>query len=162
MYILDANVFISAHRQYYSFDFAPSFWKALENSAKNSALCSIDKIHEELTSAAENDVLHEWSGNQFRDYFERTDSTDVIAVYAQLQQWAHSNDHFLPEAKSEFASNADAWLIAYAKARGGTLVTHEAYNPAKRNRILIPIVCEEFNVSYTNTFDMLRQLDIKL
>lgn len=25
-YILDANVFIEAHRRYYSFDIAPSFW----------------------------------------------------------------------------------------------------------------------------------------
>ncbi|MCF6409555.1 DUF4411 family protein [Pseudalkalibacillus salsuginis] len=70
--------------------------------------------------------------------------------------------YFLPEAKSEFASNADAWQIAYAKARGGTLVTHEAYKREKRNRILIPVACKEFGVPYVNTFDMLRQLDVKL
>ncbi|WP_053361470.1 DUF4411 family protein [Bacillus sp. FJAT-27251] len=162
MFILDANVFINAHRLYYSFDFAPSFWQALEEAAKKSAICSIDKIHEELTCAAEPDHLHEWSGNQFREHFEKTDSQDVIEAYARLQQWANSSDHFLPEAKSEFASNADAWLIAYAKARGGTLVTHEAYNREKRNRILIPVACQEFEVPYVNTFDMLRQLNIKL
>jgi len=161
MYILDANVFISAHRQYYSFDFAPSFWEALEKSAGQSALCSIDRIHEELTCSSEPDDLHEWSGGSFREYFEKTDGTDIIQTYAELQQWANSSTHFLIEAKSEFASNADAWLIAYAKARGGTLVTHEAYNRDKKNRILIPVVCEEFNVPYINTFDMLRQLGIK-
>ncbi|WP_010191743.1 DUF4411 family protein [Bacillus sp. m3-13] len=162
MYILDANVFISAHRQYYSFDFAPSFWEALEKSAQRSVICSIDKIKEELMCAKEPDELHEWSGNSFREYFEDTDSDDVLDAYAELQVWANSSDHFLPEAKSEFASNADAWLIAYAKARGGTLVTHEANNPAKRNRILIPVACENFNVPYVNTFDMLRELGVKL
>ncbi|MEK3855849.1 DUF4411 family protein [Cytobacillus sp. FSL H8-0458] len=162
MFILDANVFISAHRSYYSFDFAPSFWEALEKSAQQSAICSIDKIHDELTCAAEPDELHNWSGNEFREYFEKTDSHDVISAYAELQQWANSSEHFLPEAKSEFASNADAWLIAYAKSRGGTLVTHEAYNREKRNRILIPVACEAFEVPYVNTFEMLRQLGIKL
>ena len=65
-------------------------------------------------------------------------------------------------SKSEFASNADAWLIAYAKAEGGPLVTRESYNCEKRNWILIPVACEAFSVHYVNTFDMLRQLGVKL
>ncbi|MED4400212.1 DUF4411 family protein [Metabacillus fastidiosus] len=61
------------------------------------------------------------------------------------------NSQFTVAAKEEFARNAVAWLIAYAKAKGHTLVTHEVFNPQSKKKILIPVVCEEFEVRYVNT-----------
>lgn len=162
MYILDANVFISAHRGYYDFDLAPSFWKSLVSHAGKNNIRSIDKIQDEIISpnSKNADRLHLWTAENFKVYFERTDSQDVIDSYAAIQQWAYSNPQFTPSAKEEFARNADAWLIAYAKSKNYTLVTHEAYNPEMRKRILIPVVCRNFNVDYVNTFEMLRNLQV--
>lgn len=162
MYILDANVFIGAHRGYYDFDVAPSFWKSLVNHASKNNIRSIDKIQDEIISPDPKnpDRLHLWTADNFKSYFERTDSQDVIVKYAEIQQWANDNPQFTSSAKEEFARIADAWLIAYAKSKNYTLVTHEAYNPDIRKRILIPVVCKHFNVKYVNTFEMLRNLKV--
>ncbi|WP_156855384.1 DUF4411 family protein [Oceanobacillus sp. AG] len=163
MYVLDANVFIGAYQGYYSFDIAPSFWNTLLNLADESKVCSIDKIQHEIINPndEEPDQLHEWTVENFRDFFERTDAQDVLLNYAKIQQWAFSNGHFKDAAKEEFARNADAWLIAYSMAKGYTLVTHETYNPHTKSRILIPVVCREFGVNYVNTFEMLKRLEVQ-
>lgn len=163
MYLLDANVFINAYRDYYSFDIVPNFWSRLVHLAGNSQICSIDKIKEEIcTNEDQPDELHIWSASEFEEHFKETDAHDVILAYAEIQQWAFSNQQFNEAAKSEFARNADAWLIAYAKAKGATVVTHEAYNRGTIRRILIPVVCEEFGIPYVNTFEMLRRLQVSI
>lgn len=161
MYLLDANVFIEAHRRYYSFDIAPSFWGSLKNLAEGSHICSIDKIQNELCpSTTSPDRLNQWTSEQFSDYFKSVDEADVLSSYSEIQSWSASSTHFTDEAKREFAQNADAWIVAYAKAKGYTVVTHEGNNPQKRNRILIPVACAEFGIPYTDTFNMLRNLNV--
>lgn len=164
MFVLDANVFISAYRSYYSFDIVPSFWTTLLKLADQAELCSIDKIQQEIINPQEKtpDQLHEWSSNNFKNFFERTDAQDVFQNYGRIQQWANDNDHFTDAAKEEFARNADAWLIAYSMAKRYTLVTHETYKPETKRRILIPVVCKTFGIDYVNTFEMLRKLKVKL
>lgn len=163
LYVLDANVFIGAYRGYYAFEVAPSFWDALVNLASNSKICSIDRIQHEIINPKDKDPdkLHEWTTDNFKDYFEGTDAVDVLENYALIQQWSFNNSQFTDAAKDEFARNADAWLIAYAKAKGSTLVTHEVYNPQMKKRILIPVVCENFGVNYVNTFEMLKNLQVQ-
>ena len=56
---------------------------------------------------------------------------------------------------------ADGWLVAYAQAHNLTLVTQEVRNPDIKKRVPIPNVCEQFNVNFINTFDMLRQLGVR-
>lgn len=164
MYVLDANVFIGAHREYYSFDIVPSFWNTLIKLADKSKICSIDKIQHEIINPNEDDPdqLHEWTSEKFKDYFERTDALDVLQNYAKIQRWAINNSHFTDAAKDEFARKADAWLVAYSMSRGYTLVTHETYKPETKRRILIPVVCKEFGVNYVNTFEMLKKLEVQL
>lgn len=141
---------------------APSFWNALVKLADDSKICSIDRIQQEIiTSKDDPDQLQEWTSENFRDYFEKTDALDVLQIYAEIQQWANNSSQFTDAAKDEFARNADAWLIAYAKAKGYTLVTHEVYNPQSKKRILIPVVCEAFGIDYVNTFEMLKELQVK-
>jgi hypothetical protein len=163
LYVLDANVFIGAHRGYYAFDIAPSFWKTLVSLADDSKICSIDKIQQEIINPNDDDPdeLQEWTSENFREYFEKTDASDVLQNYASIQQWAFNESQFTDAAKDEFARNADAWLISYAKAKGYTLVTHEVYNPESRKRILIPVVCEIFEVKCINTFEMLKDLQVQ-
>lgn len=159
-FLLDANVFIEAARSYYSFTIAPGFWKNLINHATNGRLLSIDRIKIELEKGK--DELKTWADHNFNNYFASTDDYDVIKAYAEIMIWVQDNDQFFDHAKAEFANGADGWLIAYAKAMGCIIVTHETLKPQKRNKVPIPNVCENFNVSYIDTFEMLKRLGVRL
>jgi hypothetical protein len=78
--------------------------------------------------------------------------------------WAHANDQFTMAAKANFsrADNADAWVVAYARAKGCVVVTHEQFDPNVRRDIPIPNVCQAFGVQNVDTFQMLRDLGVTL
>lgn len=57
---------------------------------------------------------------------------------------------------------ADGWIVAFAHAKSGIVVTQEIYAAQIKNRIKIPNACEAFGVNYVNTYDMLRSLKIRL
>jgi hypothetical protein len=107
------------------------------------------------------DELSHWTCNEMPGAcFEDTDKTAVTTAYGQAVAWVHSQAQFRAEAKAEFSdnTNADAWVIAYAKAFGATVVTHEKPSPDVRRRVPIPNVCVALGVPYVDTFEMLRAL----
>ena len=159
-YLLDANVFISAARQYYAFDFAPKFWKCLQEHALTGRIASIDRVREELLKGQ--DDLADWVKNSFAEGFAATNHSGVISTFKQIMGWAQSQNQFMDAAKAEFAGCADGWLVAYAKVHGWVVVTHEAYSAEVRRRVLIPNVCKAFDVEYVDTWVMLRGLGAKL
>lgn len=162
-YVLDANVLIEAHRRYYSFDLVPSFWDKLKSLATNGNIITIEKIKDEICRGdSTDDPLSTWFSSEFCDFSMPIDDQEVLESYAEIIQWAQDNEQFNPSAKSEFASVGDSWLIAYAKAKNCTVVTHEQFKPEVKKRILIPNVCKAFNITYIDTFDMLRRLNTKL
>jgi hypothetical protein len=86
-----------------------------------------------------------------------------VKWYAQLQQWANGHPQYHPSAKQEFASDADAWLIAYAGAKNFTVVTQEIFSLDIKRRIPIPNVCmsKDFGIPVLNIFTMLERLNVK-
>jgi len=162
IFVLDSSVFIEAHKRYYAFDIAPTFWEKLAELARDGKLCSIDRVKNELTK--KDDKLKQWIESSFESYFHSTEDNNVLEVYKELIEWSYSNQQFTEEAKEEFATAdiADAWLIAYAKAYKCIVATEERLNLKKQSRILIPNVCKEFDIEYGDTFHMLRQLKVQL
>lgn len=159
VFVLDASVLIEAARRYYAFDLAPRFWGSLVSAAANGKIQSIDRIKEELERGK--DELARWAENDFRDAFFSTDCPDVIRSFSEIMNWVQANSQYSQAAKTQFAGIADGWLIAYAKARGGIVVTHEVLAPAVKGRIPIPNVCRAFGVTYVDTFEMLRRLGVR-
>ena len=159
IYLLDANVFIEAARRYYAFDIAPPFWESLIHHAANDLIQSIDRVKFELERG--NDELANWATNHFNDAFASTDEEDVIESYSEVMSWVQTQDQFLDAAKADFAKGADGWLVAYAKAKGRIIVTHEQPATDARRKVPIPNVCEAFSVNYVDTFEMLRQLGVR-
>lgn len=154
-FILDANVFIQAHRLYYAFEICPGFWESIIRNYSNGLYLSIDKVRQELEG---NDALWDWVNNQLpNDFFKTTTEASVQQNFATLMQWAQFHAQFAPAAKTEFATVADAWIIAYCMAKGRTIVTQETLHVEAKARIPIPNVCEAFQVPYCGTFDMLRK-----
>jgi len=158
-YVLDANIFIEAKQRYYAFDVCPGFWDALVWQHGQGRVVSIDRVKTELTQLA--DDLKSWAtvampGECFFD----TDTEAVLEAYREAIAWVMAQTQFSDPAKAGFADtgNADAWVIAFAKAIGATVVTHEKANPNVHRRVPIPNVCEGLNVPYVDTFQMLRAL----
>lgn len=144
-YLLDANIFIEAYKRYYAF--APSFWRLAKQNAEVGQVISIDRIRED------EDALKTWVNNE---------NADVIKAYREIIEWAVGQPQFTEAAKSEFASVADSWLTACAKAHNCVLVTHELYDAHIKRKIPIPNVCRQFGVPYMNILQMLRKLNAEL
>ena len=61
----------------------------------------------------------------------------------------------------EFLAGADPWLIAKAMTTGATLVTHEVLNREAKRKFIIPNICEQLNVPFLNTFELLHRLEAR-
>lgn len=160
IYLLDANVFIEAARRYYAFDIAPPYWAALVKCAKDGCVRSIDQVRDELLRG--NDDLAVWADSDFQEWFMITDEDSVTGLYADVMAWVEEQEQFTEAAKEEFADDADGWLVAYAKVNGCVVVTREQFNRDCKRRVPLPNVCRAFGVTYCDTFDMLRNLGVKL
>ncbi len=158
-YVLDANVFIEAARRYYAFDLAPKFWESLVHHAANGRVQSIDRVKKELERGK--DELATCAKDHFSDAFTSTDEGDIIVSYSEVMGWVQAQDQFSDAAKADFAAGADGWLVAYTKAKGCIVVTHEVLYPDIRRKVPIPNVCEAFGLSYVDTFEMLRELGVR-
>lgn len=159
-YLIDSNVLIEAHRHYYAFNLCPGFWDSLIWLHGCDRVFSLDKVKNEI--AGENDELAGWAVDVMPAAgFLSSQEDAVVEWFAKMQVWAQAQFQYSDAAKEEFALVADAWLIAYARAHGLTLVTQEQYKPNVKRRIPIPNVCKAFNVPYANTFEMLTALSIR-
>ena len=108
------------------------------------------------------DQLSDWVRNRAPDtFFKGTADKAVTDAFRDMVNWVQSESQFTSEAKAEFSSVADGWVVAYASANGLVVVTHEEYAPDARKKVPIPNVCLEFDVEYCNTFDMLRDLKVQ-
>jgi len=159
VYVLDANVFIEAARRYYAFDLAPRFWDSLVQHAANERIRSIDRVKQELERG--NDELAEWAEAHFGDAFVSTNEANIIQAFGGIMAWVQAQSQFTDAAKADFAGGADGWLVAYGKAKGYVVVTHEVLNPVVRRKVPIPNVCQAFGVQFIDTFEMLRVLGIR-
>lgn len=156
--VLDANVFIEARKRYYAFDICPAFWDAILSEHGNGNIISIDRVRDELTDP---DISTWVASSVPAACWDDTKNQLVANSYAQMVAWVQANQQFSVAAKSEFASVADGWLVAYAHANNCTVVTEEIFVADIKKRVPIPNVCDAFSVPYMNTFDMLRTLGCK-
>ena len=100
------------------------------------------------------DGLFQWL--EPRQHFFR-DPTDE--VQGAVRDILRSHARLLSLAKNR--SGADVWVIAQAKALGGSVVTYEVWDP-KRKNIKIPEVCNDYGIKCLTFVDFLRKCGIKL
>jgi hypothetical protein len=101
-------------------------------------------------------------GNLPKTFFASSADLEIVSWYRKLAEWITAEPQFLARAEEEFASAADGWLVAFAKARGGIVVTLEEFDPLIKKRVPIPNLCEAFDVEYVSLFEMLGRLKIEL
>lgn len=160
-FVLDSNFFIQAHRLHYPMDIVPGFWIKIKELADKGIIVSIDKVRDELT--LNKDELTQWCEDNLPPSFFKDTSVN-IGEYVAISTWVNSKSaHYTMAALNEFldATEADAWLIAYAMANQTSIVTHETSEPNRRSKVKIPDACFPFGVSCLNTIEMFRYLGEK-
>lgn len=161
-YLLDSDVFIAAKNSYYAFAICPGFWDSLIHHHEAGNLFSIDRVQGELLAGRKTEDLVQWVKNELpTGFFRDTDARVVTEAYGEVMLWVQRNGQYFDQAKAKFATEADGWLVAEAMVSGDTIVTNEQPRPQSRNRILLPDVCRQFNVTYRDTFAMLQGLDVR-
>jgi len=159
IYVLDANVFIEAKKTYYAFDINPGFWLSLIELAKQTRVCSIDRIKKEIEDGK--DELASWVAGEFAFAFAKTDGSDIQNSYSEIINWVYAQPQFSDAVKSGFANDPDGWLVAYGKSRANIIVTLEKLRPDVKRKVPIPIICQAFNIPFVDTFEMLRRFGVQ-
>jgi hypothetical protein len=160
LYLLDANVMIRAHEDYYPINRIPQFWTWLVALGQNSIAKVPYEIYGEI--AVSTGPLHDW-------LTDPDISKDMIfgqAVDPKLLNKVLEEGYAPDLNDSEIEEiGQDPFLIAYALAKRGdtTVVTKEvsAKSKTRANR-RIPDVCETFGIRCINDFEFYRELDFKI
>lgn len=155
-YLMDANTFIEAKNRYYSMKVCPGYWSWIIANGLNEKIISIDHIKAELCKG--NDELSEWAKDNSQIFLD-SDDPDTQERYKEVAAYANTLD-MKEGALEEFLSVGDSWLIAKALTiEDCVIVTHERKNPGIKRKILIPNVCEYFEQSYIDTFELLEMCE---
>ena len=163
VYLIDANILITAHRTTHPLDIHLTFWDKFKEILNNPSIISIDKVKDEIYHFE--DDLCSWCKENINKNFWK-DSSISITEYSEIQNWA-SNNEYMPSAIRDFADlkNADPFLVSYAlnqirKGISTTIVSLEVSAPDSKKSIKLPDVCLEFDIPYINNNDLYRQLNI--
>jgi hypothetical protein len=161
LYLLDANVLITANRDYYSMQMVPVFWEWLLHMAECGRVKMPIETLEEVRDGggkAKKDALVTWLNRP--DVYEKLVLQEDAVPEIVASVIANGYAHDLDETELEEVGR-DPFLIAYAAVDrdNRVVVSIEASAPAKKraNR-RVPDVCKDNGVSVCNTFTMLRDL----
>lgn len=154
-YLLDTNIFIRSKNEL-PMDIFQGFWRRLAELARAGKIYSSVKVKEEIDRG--NDELKQWCDEQLpKDFFL---PFEAHAEYTRLMAWASGNSVLTVPAKQEFATVADAYLVATAAAQQMKVVTFEISDPLCRRRVKIPDACIALGVEYCSLNDVLHALDV--
>ncbi len=158
LYLLDANILITAHNTYYPIARVPQFWEWIIDNAENGRIKIPYEILKELEAGTRKDTLLEWIKAR-RKTLLLDEDVDILFVHKVVEQ-GYANDLTDDETHK---LGRDPFLIAYALASPDRcVVTLEASKPsAKRANRRIPDVCNQLNIRCIDTFEMLRALDFR-
>lgn len=154
IYLLDANTLIEAKNRYYSMTICSGYWAWILQSHDQGVVASIETVGQELQRG--NDELAAWSKTH-NDLFWTVSDEATQKAFAQVATHV-ANSAMLMKAGAveDFLSGADPWLIAKAMTIPDcVLVTHEQLNLQRKNKFIIPNVCQHFGVRWADTFHVL-------
>ena len=166
IYLLDANVLITAHNSYYPIDDVPEFWAWLLHQGANGVVKMPQEKFEEVRDGKDEDLLCKWvTAEEFKDHllFDEEVNPDLVARVVAEGYAPDPNDQELND--QEIAQiGRDPFLIAYALAAPAErcVVTTEVSKPSvRRQNRHIPDVCITMGVTCYNTFQMTKALGFK-
>lgn len=162
LYLLDANVLITAHNQYYPINRIPEFWAWLRHMGETGVIKIPLEVFEEVLEGGKDedkDLLLAWckdDDNKSAVLFDEEANPDLVT---QVITRGYADD--LTDDELETIGR-DPFLIAYALAspEDRCVVTTEISRPTKqRQNRKIPDVCGQLGVNCCNTFQLLQVLE---
>lgn len=159
VYLIDANVLIRAHGDYYPIDRIKPFWDWLLAQAEAGRVRMPREIYDEVARSP--DLLGQWLRRpEVRKAIVLPEATDGAAV-AMLIAKGYAPD--LDDVELEKIGR-DPFLIAAALASPDrVVVTREVSGPTKtRANRKVPDVCATMGVSSVDDFELWRRLDFRI
>ena len=152
MYLLDANVLITAHNTYYPIDRVPEFWSWLRHQGKSGHVKIAIEMLEEILEGHD-DALLDWLKNDTNREalcFDEVVRPDLIR---RVVNEGYANDLTDDEVEK---LGRDPFLISYALAVSEScIVTTEIPKPSKqRQNRKIPDVCDTLKVNWCGPFEL--------
>ncbi len=159
IYLLDANVLITANNNYYPIDRVPEFWEWLFFHANTGNVkMPLEIIEEVLAGTDKNDLLLDWMKDN-KEVFLLTEDVDPVLLQ-QVVEEGYAPD--LNDSEVEEIGK-DPFLVAYALVETNrSVVTTEvsASRKTRQNRHL-PDVCKTFSVPCFDTFSLNKILNFR-
>ena len=155
----DTDSFVTPSRGPYRFKTVPKFWEFLEQKANEHIIASPEFVLEqELTSSKPEhaDDLEKWAKKQQGTLFISPNEA-VQNAYSLVAESVRTDPRYASQHVTKFLDGADSWVIAYAKALGGRIVTFEK-SESRSSKPKIPDVAGKFGIKCINLWDVLTEL----
>lgn len=150
-YVLDTNVFMDWQARYYPTDVFASLLGKVDHLIKEKR-CYCPQLVEEELGAVGTTELKDWADNRPELFVPIAEMlAETLAIQGRFPGLLD------PKAMYE---EADAYVIAYAKLKGGTVVTQETSAAEKRNpkrTHFIPDVCRELGLPCISFLGLMRK-----
>lgn len=159
LYLLDANIIITAANTYYALDRVPEFWSWLVHQGESGRIKVPLEMYEEVLAGHE-DELVEWAENDpVRAALEFKEASKPEIVQHVVKN-GYADD--LTDVEIEKIGR-DPFLISYGLiSQERCIVTTEASRPSRqRHNRQIPDVCQTLNVSWCGPWDLNKALGFK-
>jgi hypothetical protein len=159
LYLLDANVLITAKALYYRFERVPEFWTWLIHIGERGDVKIVDEVYEEFKDGT--DELATWAKTDEVNKALRLKEAVVTDLVRRVIRDGYADD--LRDDEIEKLGR-DPFLVAYALAdpQQRVVVTAEASRPGRtRANRHLPDVCKDLGVPCCNTFDLTEALDFR-
>lgn len=147
-YSIDTSMLIECWVRRYPPDIFVKFWDAMEKNIHSGTLIATEVVWGEITN--KDDELQEWL-KPLRSMFIELDEEIQLTVSQMLLKFPEIAKKRLDK------TTADAFVVALAKNHDCVVVTEENRN----KKLGIPELCEHYDVKWTNTIGLLRELGIK-
>jgi hypothetical protein len=162
LYLLDANVLITANSNYYPLDQVPEFWGWVHHQATSTHIKIPREIMEEVKAGRkDDDPLLDWISDTEIEAALLLGETVDVALVQHVVSTGYAAD--LSDDEIEKIGR-DPFLIAYALAdpTGRTVVTTEVSRPStQRANRKIPDVCQVLGALCCGPFALNKALGFK-
>lgn len=162
LYLLDANVLITANSAYYPIDQVPEFWGWMHHQASSDQIKIPREILEEIRAGRkDDDQLLDWISSPEIETALLLDEVVDAALVQQVVTQGYAAD--LSDVEIEKIGR-DPFLIAYALAQptDRTIVTTEVSRPsALRANRKVPDVCQVLGVPSCGPFSLNKVLGFR-
>jgi hypothetical protein len=161
LYLLDANVLITAQNSYYPIDQVPEFWEWLcYQGTQDKVKIPLEIMEEMRAGSKQGDSLLDWIKNPSIKSALLLKNEPIATLVQRVVYEGYAPD--LTDIDIE-QLGCDPFLIAYALSDSDRcIVTTEVSKPSKkRQNRKVPDVCQTFSIPWLDPFKFNRSLGFR-